>query len=131
MVHLSKIVQDMTGLNNELNEKVASLNEELERLNEENFSAKKKAEHVDDLEKNIAEQGDENTNLLRQTKKQNALVEYLKGEKSSGETCFTENKTRMGEIEEKLNEMAEKVKADGSESLAPLVQGLADMGKAI
>ena len=45
----------MTGLNQELNDKIASLNVELERLNSENFAVKKRAEHVDELEKSLAD----------------------------------------------------------------------------
>jgi len=52
-MHMSKIVQDMTGLNNELNDKVANLNVELERLNHENFEVKKKSEHMDEIEKQL------------------------------------------------------------------------------
>jgi chromosome segregation ATPase len=37
MAMLSKIVKDMTALNNELNEKISGMNAELEKLNSENF----------------------------------------------------------------------------------------------
>ena len=45
----------MTKLNSDLNVKVAGLNEEIERVNQDSFSAKKKAEHVENLERDIAE----------------------------------------------------------------------------
>jgi hypothetical protein len=37
MEHLANIVRDMTALNNELNEKVATMNKDMERINAENF----------------------------------------------------------------------------------------------
>lgn len=44
MGSLSKIIQDMTAVNNELNEKVSGQNAEMEKLNADNFSLKARAE---------------------------------------------------------------------------------------
>jgi outer membrane murein-binding lipoprotein Lpp len=68
MAHLSKIVQDMTALNNELNEKVVAMNNEMEALNTENFQAKVKAENVEELEKTLLTQSEEHNNLLKLAK---------------------------------------------------------------
>ena len=62
---MSQIVQDMTKLNTDLNEKVSSLNSEIEKVNQDAFQAKKKAEHVENLERDLQEQVDEHTNLLK------------------------------------------------------------------
>jgi hypothetical protein len=43
----------MTALNNELNEKVVTMNTEMEQLNTDNFQAKVKAENVEELEKTL------------------------------------------------------------------------------
>jgi len=45
----------MTKLNTDLNEKVSSLNSEIEKVNQDAFSAKKKAEHVENLERDLQE----------------------------------------------------------------------------
>jgi hypothetical protein len=65
MGQLAKIVQDMTQLNNELNIKVTTLNNDMERLNSEVFQHKIRAEHSDELEKSVAEQVGENHSLQR------------------------------------------------------------------
>jgi hypothetical protein len=56
MAQLAKIVQDMTTLNNELNQKVISMNSEMEGLNADLFQYKVKAEHAENLEKDLVEQ---------------------------------------------------------------------------
>jgi uncharacterized small protein (DUF1192 family) len=53
MAMLSKIVKDMTALNNELNEKISGLNSDVERLNADNFQLKAKADQVDEIEQNL------------------------------------------------------------------------------
>ena len=65
LAHLSKIVQDMTQLNNELNEKVSELNSQMELNNSENFATKKKAENAEEFEKTLVEQTEEHNNLLK------------------------------------------------------------------
>lgn len=128
---MSKIVQDMTGLNNELNDKVASLNVELERLNSENFAVKKKAEHTEELEKSLADCQEENNNLLKQTKKQNSLIEYFKSEKEAGETCFNKTFDHVAEISTKLVEMARLVEQENSPNLGLVVTTLGEMSKGL
>lgn len=128
---MSKIVQDMTGLNNELNEKIASLNVELERLNSENFAVKKKAEHIDELEKNLADSDEESKNLLKETKKQNSVIEYLKSEKEASETCFNKNSDSVSDIETKLIEMSRLVEQENSPNLGLVVTALREMSTAL
>lgn len=65
LAHLSKIIQDMTQLNNELNEKVVDMNAQMEMLNSENFATKRKAENAEELEKTLYEQTEEHNNLLK------------------------------------------------------------------
>jgi small-conductance mechanosensitive channel len=64
MAMLSKIVADMTALNNELNEKISGMNKDLEVLNADNFQLKAKSEQVDEIEANLVTQVDENGKLL-------------------------------------------------------------------
>jgi hypothetical protein len=58
----------MTALNNELNDKVVTMNNEMEKLNTENFEAKVKAENVDELEKTLTVHSEEHNNILRLAK---------------------------------------------------------------
>jgi len=64
----------MTTLNRELNEKISSLNEDIEALNAENFSNKSKAEMSEELEANLADQVEENNKLVVEAKKNNAII---------------------------------------------------------
>jgi dynactin complex subunit len=50
MEQLSKIVQNMTQLNSELDQKISGLNTEIEKLNATNFQLKSMTDHVHTLE---------------------------------------------------------------------------------
>jgi phage host-nuclease inhibitor protein Gam len=53
---LSEIIQEMTVLNKELNDKIARLNSEMETKNKEHYQAMLKAQHIEETEKALAEQ---------------------------------------------------------------------------
>ena len=55
IVEMSKIVDDLSKLNNELNEKIKALNDEMERNNTEHYQATKKAEQVEELERELVQ----------------------------------------------------------------------------
>jgi len=55
IVQLSKIIQDMTRLNAELNTKIDSMNKENARMSTDYYAAVAKAEHTEQLEKDLAE----------------------------------------------------------------------------
>ena len=59
----------MTTLNKDLNAKISGMNDEIETANSDAFTSKKKAEHAEDLEKELYEQVEENKNLMIETKK--------------------------------------------------------------
>ena len=85
---LSKIIQDMTTVNNELNEKVSSQNQEIEKLNADNFSLKARTDTVEELEKNLFSQNEENQKLMRTIKSQNGIVEAYKKYKTMVEDSY-------------------------------------------
>ena len=55
----------MTSLNNDLNEKIVTMNDEMEKLNSENFQLKVKAENAEELEKALVSQSEEHDSVLK------------------------------------------------------------------
>lgn len=55
IIELSKIISMMTGLNKDLNEKVETMNHEMEALNTQYFEAIAKAQHIDEVEASLKE----------------------------------------------------------------------------
>jgi len=55
VVDMSVIVQDLTKLNAELNDKIKALNEEMEHNNTEHYQAIKKAEQVEEMERELVQ----------------------------------------------------------------------------
>lgn len=55
VVDMSAIVQDLTKLNAELNDKIKALNEEMEHNNTEHYQAIKKAEQVEEMERELVQ----------------------------------------------------------------------------
>ena len=55
IIELSKIISMMTGLNKDLNEKVETMNHEMEGLNTKYFEAIAKAQHIDEIEASLKE----------------------------------------------------------------------------
>jgi chromosome segregation ATPase len=55
IIELSKIISMMTGLNKDLNEKVETMNHEMETLNTKYFEAIAKAQHIDEIEASLKE----------------------------------------------------------------------------
>ena len=85
---LSKIIQDMTTVNNEMNEKVISQNKEIEKLNADNFALKSRTDTIEEVEKNLLSQNEENQKLMRTIKSQNAVVEAYKKYKTMVEDSY-------------------------------------------
>ena len=109
LVQLSKIIQEMTTLNSELNEKVAGMNTDLERKTVEHYQAISKAQHIEDVEKNLAEQ----------TEARNRLEEKL--------SKLTPEVSRLSELEETAKEAKRLIaKLPGSEEdhLIETIMGL-------
>jgi chromosome segregation ATPase len=88
MAHLSKIVGDMTQLNNELNEKVTTMNREMEQLNSAIFESKAKAETAAELEKTLETAYEEQQSLRRLAKKQAIALENYSRYKGEVESTF-------------------------------------------
>ena len=112
----------MTAVNNELNEKVSGQNAEIEKLNADNFSLKARGETVDELEKNLVSQNEENQKLMRTIKQQNAVVEAYKKYKTMVEDSYDMQSRSLTAIETKTRELAET-----QEALAPMTQQLVDV----
>lgn len=87
LAQLSKIIQEMTSLNADLNDKVAVMNTDLERKSVEHYQAISKAQHIEDVEKNLAEQ----------TEARNRLEEKV--------AKMAQEVARLGELEETAKEI--------------------------
>ena len=105
MTQLAKIVQDMTALNNELNQKVSSMNSEMEKVNSDMFQCKLKAEHTENIEKDLVEATDDNSNLSRQLKRQQQIIDVLKKDKEETLAAFQESDSKMKSIEQAVEQL--------------------------
>lgn len=74
---LSGIIQEMTLLNKELNDKIARLNNEMETKNKEHYQAMVKAQHIEETEKALAEQTTETQKSEEKVKKMSESVSRL------------------------------------------------------
>ena len=63
---MSSIVQEITSLNSELNEKILRLNEEMEETNKRGFEATAKAQQYEELEKEFIEEKERGMRLERE-----------------------------------------------------------------
>lgn len=109
LAQLSKIIQEMTTLNSDLNEKVAAMNTDMERKNVEHYQALSKAQHIEDVEKSLAEQTDARGRLEEKTAKMSQEV------------------ARLGELEETAKEVKRLIaRLPGSEEekLVDAIKGL-------
>ena len=109
LAQLSKIVQEMTQLNGELNEKVQSMNTEMEKKNIDYYQAMTKAQHIDDTEKALSEQTGERLKLEERVQK------------------LTESTNRLQELEELATEMRKligKLPGTEEENVVGAIKGL-------
>lgn len=74
IVQLSKIIQDMTKLNSELNAKIDTINKDTSRMSTDYYAAVAKAEHTEQLEKDLAEYISSNQWHEKQTNKLNETL---------------------------------------------------------
>jgi chromosome segregation ATPase len=98
VVDMSAIVQDLTKLNAELNDKIKALNEEMERNNTEHYQAIKKAEQVEEMERELVQT---KTELQQLEGKQNKISEEAAAAKDLRELLY-----RVGK---ELNEVCAKI----------------------
>lgn len=75
ITQMSSIVQEMTSLNSELNDKILKLNQEMEEVNKAAFEASAKAQQYEELEKELVEE---------KTKTQRLEREVEEGEQAKG-----------------------------------------------
>ena len=109
LAQLSKIIQEMTALNSDLNEKVAAMNTDMEHKNVEHYQALSKAQHIEDVEKSLAEQTEARGRLEEKTAK------------------MSEEVARLGELEETAKEVKRLIaRLPGSEEekLVDAIKGL-------
>lgn len=102
MAHLAKIVQDMTQLNNDLNQKVTSMNNEMEQLNSEVFKHKAKASHSEELEKLLSAATKENVSLERHVAKVTQMIEVFKKAQEETFSCYRRNEENFKDLEREL-----------------------------
>lgn len=109
LAQLSKIIQEMTTLNSDLNEKVAAMNTDMERKNVEHYQALSKAQHIEDVEKSLAEQTEARGRLEEKTAK------------------MTQEVARLGELEETAKEVKRliaRLPGTEEEKLVDTIKGL-------
>lgn len=69
IMELSKIVKELSDLNSEFNEKILSLNKDIERKNTESFSANAKANQTEEIEQELVHVKMENQKLNKKASK--------------------------------------------------------------
>ena len=95
---LSGIIQEMTVLNKELNDKIARLNDEMETKNKEHYQAMVKAQHIEETEKALAEQTSETQKSEEKVKKMSESVSRVQELEEAAEqfrSAFTALEARI------------------------------------
>lgn len=95
---LSGIIQEMTVLNKELNDKIARLNSEMEIKNKEHYQAMLKAQHIEETEKALAEQTTETQKSEEKVKKLTEISSRVQELEEAAElfrTTFAALETRI------------------------------------
>ena len=77
LVQLSTIIEEMTTLNNDLNEKITVVNGDMEKKSIEFYQAMSKAQHIEEVEKTLMEQIDAKNKLEEKVQKMSEGVARL------------------------------------------------------
>jgi len=78
IAQMSSIVQEMTSLNSELNEKILKMNQDMEQVNKTAFEASAKAQQCDELEKELVEEKTKTQRLEREVEENEQAKARLK-----------------------------------------------------
>ena len=78
VAQMSSIVQEMTSLNSELNEKILKMNQDMEQVNKTAFEASAKAQQCDELEKELVEEKTKTQRLEREVEENEQAKARLK-----------------------------------------------------
>ena len=120
VVDMSSIVQDLTKLNAELNEKIKALNEEMERNNTEHYQAVKKAEQVEELERELVQA---KTEVQQLTAKQTHQSEEVGAAKDLRELLYRVGK-EIDEVCVKLSTVDHETARAALETLDAVVRDM-------
>lgn len=109
IAQMSSIVQEMTTLNSELNEKILKLNQDMEQANKAAFEATARAQLSDDLEKELAEERTKTLQLEREVEENEQAKGRLKSALAVVETVTEDLKSVENEEVKKAIEALQAI----------------------
>lgn len=121
VMEMSRIVRELSDLNSEFNEKILSLNKDIERKNAESFTATAKAKQTEEIEQELVQTKMENQKLSRKAGKLTQMKAALVTIEDSVKNAKEGIRTVVGQLRG-LEHPAVRAIADNAERLLQVLE---------